>query len=54
MKYELIVYQLENCPNTWIGALLIILLKRVIKLPLFKPGKLIELVKKLEDEINNG
>jgi len=50
MEYHKLEIALNNCPKTWVGALLILLLKRTISIPVFKPGKLIELVKKLESQ----
>ena len=41
---------INHCPKTWVGALLILCAKRAATIPVFQPGKMAEVVQKVENE----
>ena len=53
MEYQKLESGLKNCPDTYVGALLIILLKRAARIPVFKMGGLTKLAFKIENEQNS-
>ena len=48
MEYEKLKAGIEQCPKTFIGALLIVLLERAASIPIFKVGGLTKLAEKIE------
>ena len=48
MDYEELVKEIKTCPVTWVGALLRIIVERALEIPVFKPGMLVDYVKKVQ------
>lgn len=51
VRYEDLIDQLQQCPDTWTAALFLVLLKRVIEREIF--NNLIEVVEKVQKKLSN-
>lgn len=50
IRYERLEKEILDMPKTWVIGIFWVLMKRVVEIPIFKPGQLLKTVEKLEND----